>query len=98
MGGIKHDNGKPKLHLIPKEAMEMMAQALEYGANKYGKRNFEAGIAYTRLLDAALRHLYKWAHKEDFDEESGLNHISHAMSNLAMLAYMIKNKPDMDDR
>lgn len=98
MSGIKHDKNKPKLHLIPKESLEMMAQALEYGCKKYGKRNYEKGIEYTRLVDAALRHLYQWIHKKDCDEESGLNHIGHALSNLAMLAYMIENRPDMDDR
>lgn len=96
--GLKYDTGKPKLHLIPIEALELMAAALEYGMHKYSKRNYEKGIAYTRLADAALRHLYKWIHKEDIDKESRLNHIGHALSNLAMLAYMIKHFPDLDDR
>lgn len=96
--GVKHDLGKPKLHLIPLEALELMAHSFEYGMHKYGKRNYEKGIAYTRLADAALRHLYKWIHGQDKDKESGLNHIGHALSNLAMLAYMIKHFPDLDDR
>lgn len=98
MAGIKHDKNKAKLHLIPLEALEMMSEAMEYGVKKYSKRNYEAGIEYTRLADAALRHIYKWLQKKDLDEESGLNHVGHALSNLAMLAYMIKNKHEMDDR
>lgn len=98
MSGIKYDAGKPKIHLIPKEALEMMASALEYGAVKYDKRNYEKGIEYTRLVDATLRHIIKWMHKQDLDDESGLNHVSHALANLSMLAYMIHNKKEFDDR
>lgn len=98
MAGIKHDKDKARLHLIPIEALELMSETLEYGISKYNKRNYEKGIQYTRLADAALRHLYQWLQKADLDEESGLNHVGHALSNLAMLAYMIKNKPEMDDR
>jgi Domain of unknown function (DUF5664) len=97
-GGKKNDSGKPKISLIPKEALWGMAQALTYGANKYGMYNFKEGISYTRLADAAYRHLSAYMDGETIDIESGNNHLFHAMASLAMLTYMDANRSDMDDR
>lgn len=96
--GKKYDKGKPRLSLIPREAMEGTAKALGYGADKYGTYNFTGGLAYTRLTDATLRHIYAFLSGEDNDPESGLNHIHHAAATLALLQYMLARKPEMDDR
>jgi len=98
MAGTKNDNGKPSVTLIPHEAIMGMAKALSYGANKYGRHNFRAGIEYSRLADACMRHLLAYMDGEDIDIESGNNHVFHALASLAMLAYMDANRPDMDDR
>lgn len=96
--GIKHDQGKPDLSLIPTDALWGTAAALTYGANKYERYNFRAGLSYSRLVAATMRHLSAWNEGENIDSESHLNHIDHAMASLAMLKYMIVNKPEMDDR
>ncbi len=96
---LKYDSGKPPLSIIPREALEHEARAFGYGANKYGKNNFKlGGIEHSRLIDAALRHIYAYAAKEDNDIESGLNHLGHARANLAMLLYNIENGKGTDDR
>jgi hypothetical protein len=97
-GGIKYDSGKPRISLIPKEALEGTAKALTFGANKYNAHNFKKGIQYSRLVDAAMRHIIAWVNGEDNDPESGLSHIDHALASLSMLKYMEVNKPEMDDR
>ena len=96
--GVKLDSSKPKISLIPSEAINEMAIAFTYGANKYAADNFKGGIAYRRLLDAAFRHLLAISNGEDVDSESGNSHVGHAMASLAMLCYMMKNKPQFDDR
>jgi hypothetical protein len=96
--GVKADNGKPQISLIPTEAILEMATAFAYGANKYSADNFKHGIKYRRLLDAALRHILAISAGEDLDSESGNSHLGHALASLAMLAYMMKNKPEFDDR
>ena len=35
---------------------------------------------------------------EDNDKESGISHIGHIQCNALFLAWMIENRPDMDDR
>lgn len=96
--GIKNDNGKPQITLIPKDAIWGMANAFGYGAGKYGRHNFRAGIAFSRLADAAQRHLTAYMEGENNDPESGLSHLDHAMASLAMLKFMDVNRKEMDDR
>ena len=93
----KHDAGKPQLSLVPQEAVELIAQAMSYGAIKYGRNNFKAGHQWSRCLDAALRHLYALAHGQPIDPESGNTHLSHALASLAMLAYHVKHHPELND-
>lgn len=96
--GIKNDTGKPSITLIPKEALWGMAQAFTYGSVKYGRHNFREGIDYSRLADAAYRHLSAYMDGETIDKESGNNHLYHALASIAMLTYMDANKPEHDDR
>lgn len=96
--GRKNDADKPSLSLIPKEALWGMATAFTYGAKKYAAHNFKAGISYSRLADAAMRHITAYMDGEDTDVESGNNHLYHALASVAMLVYMHHNKPNMDDR
>lgn len=95
---IKHDQGKPQLGLIPKAGLEYEARAFAYGAEKYGKNNYKSGMGYSRLIDAALRHITAFAAGENDDNESGLSHIGHSRACLAMLAHYIENNVGTDDR
>lgn len=98
MGGTKYDAEKPRITLVPSEAIIAAARAMTYGARKYNDDNFKAGLAHRRLLDAAFRHLLAYSAGEDLDQESGLNHIDSALASLCMLAYMQIHRPDLDDR
>lgn len=96
--GKKFDSEKPSYTIIPVEALTDMAKAFQHGAKKYGKHNFKAGIEYTRLADAAMRHITQFINGENLDSESNETHIGHALASLAMLAYMYHNKKELDDR
>lgn len=97
-GGTKYDTGKPPLSLIDRHALEEIAQVLAFGAKKYDAHNWRKGIQYSRLLDAALRHLYAFADGEDTDPESGLSHVAHAGCCVVFLLGMLHDMPSMDDR
>lgn len=99
--GTKHDNNyieKPPLDLLTLEFLEGTAQALGFGASKYGRHNFREGIEHSRLIAAALRHINQYNNGEDLDKESKLSHLSHAAASLNMLMWMVKNKPELDNR
>lgn len=96
--GVKHDSGKPKLSLVNRETLAGIAKAMEYGMAKYGKNNYKAGMDWSRVIDALLRHANAYAAKEDLDPESGLNHMYHVGACVSMLIYYIENKVGADDR
>jgi hypothetical protein len=93
--GVKSDSGKLRMDLIPPEAMEALAEVLTYGANKYDDRNWEKGIRYSRIYAATLRHLVSWARGQDYDLESNILHLKHALCNLAFL--VTYEEREMDD-
>jgi len=95
--GTKNDKGKPQLDLIPVEFLIEVGKALTYGAIKYSKYNFRAGISYSRLLSAAKRHIELEIAGIESDKESGLSHLAHAAASLAMLAFMKVHRKSFND-
>ena len=100
VGGTKHDVGKPRMDLLPSEALEEVAKVLTFGAQKYDAHNWRKGVQYSRLTAALLRHLGAWQRGEDLDPESGLSHIAHAACNAIFLLTFISegDRLDLDDR
>lgn len=94
----KHDAGKPRLDLLPFDALEQVGAVLDYGAKKYAARNWEKGLAWGRLLGAALRHLGAWARGANLDAESGLPHLAHAACCVLMLLASVTRGIGTDDR
>lgn len=97
-GGTKHDKGKPPMSLLDRKWLEGTADVLAFGAQKYAAHNWRKGISYSRLADAALRHLMAFVDGEDTDPESGLPHLHHASCCLMFLSNMSATRPDLDDR
>lgn len=91
--GIKHDNGKLQMSLLPFESLEEITKVLEYGAKKYSKDNWKfVPEGKTRYEDAMLRHFSAYKRGEEFDEESGLKHLHHMACNALFLIWFdLKN-------
>lgn len=96
--GVKHDQGKPKLSMVPTELLVGAARAFEFGATKYGRDNYKLGMDWTKVLDALERHTRAFVDKKDLDEESKLCHLYHAAACVGMLLYYYENKVGKDDR
>jgi hypothetical protein len=95
--GVKHDQDKLRMDLIPVSGINAVAETLTHGAKKYGDRNWENGLLYSRVYAALLRHLTAWWGGEDIDSESGLSHLSHVATN-AFFLVELSNKEGHDDR
>jgi hypothetical protein len=76
--GRKDDSDKTPWHLMPPDALNQIAQVLEFGANKYGDRNWEKGMHWSRPFSALMRHMWAWWRGENRDPETGLSHLAHA--------------------
>lgn len=96
--GLKFDDNKTRVDLIPWEALDEIGKVLKFGASKYGESNWKNGIKTNRLLGAAIRHIYQFKDVEDLDQESQTLHIANACANLMFAIWMIKNKPEFDNR
>lgn len=96
--GTKHDNNKPRMELIDSEFLEGLAQVLTKGAEKYADHNWRGGITTGRLIAAAYRHLGKINNGEDLDPEWNLPHVYHLACCVMFLSWMMKHRPDLDNR
>jgi len=96
--GLKYDENKPPLDLLPPDALNEVAKVLAFGAKKYARGNYRKGLQYSRLISASLRHIMAFNAGEDKDPESNESHIAHAACCLLFLLDMQKLKPEMDDR
>lgn len=96
--GDRLNQGKPKWSLVPQSALLPMVQVLEYGATKYAPNNWMKGLSVTEICESLKRHLDAFMEGEDNDPESTLSHIGHIQCNALFLSWMMKNKPELDDR
>jgi hypothetical protein len=85
VAGRKDDAGKPRMDLIPPSILTALGTVLDFGARKYGVRNWEKGIAYGRVFAALMRHLWAWWGREAADSETGYSHLWHAVCCIAFL-------------
>lgn len=95
---MKYDNEKVRLDLLPVAPLLGVSKVLTFGAQKYGARNWEKGLDWSRCYAAALRHLFAWWSGETFDNETQLNHLDHAVCELMFLREFAETHPELDDR
>lgn len=96
--GVRFNAGKLRHDLIPVSSKEALAKVLTFGAQKYADRNWEKGLSWMSCYASAERHLNAFASGEDFDPESGLLHLEHAMTNMAFIIEYYRTHPELDDR
>lgn len=96
--GTKFDAEKPRFELLSSIALEEISKVMGFGAKKYGDNNWRGGFKYTRLISAALRHIYAYLKGESKDPETGLSHAAHAACCLMFLLEFEVTKPELDDR
>lgn len=96
--GLRFNDGKTRYDLIPPFAIEQLAKVFTKGAEKYAPRNWEKGMSWTKVLASLKRHIAAFERGEDFDKESGLYHMAHAMTNAAFILEYYKIFPQGDDR
>lgn len=95
--GRKDDSGKLRYELYPPDALAAVVAVLSYGAAKYEPRNWERGMAWSRLRGALDRHMAAFDHGEDTDPETGLPHLAHAACCLTLLlSYQLRNAGEDD--
>jgi len=95
---IKHDQDKPRMELLSPAWIEGVARVMAFGAKKYEDHNWRKGFKSSRVLGAALRHVFAYLGGEDLDPETGLSHLLHASCCLQFAYETQLVKPELDDR
>lgn len=99
LGNAKRFNeGKNRLDLVPTSLVTEVGKVLTFGANKYGDNNWRDSMKWSKCIASLERHLVAFKNGIDFDEESGLLHLSHLACNVAFLLEYYKIYPQGDDR
>jgi hypothetical protein len=97
--GVKHDDTKPIMALIPPSALDEEAKVWTFGMKKYAAFNWIKGFKYLRILSALMRHTTAILRGEDVDAESGCLHAAHIRCCAAMLIeFHLQKRTDLDDR
>jgi len=96
--GLRYNTGKPRVDLLDPMALEGTAVVLTYGATKYAERNWEKGMAWSKVIASLLRHVFLFMKGEDIDKESGLPHVDHIGTNAMFLQRYYRTHKDKDDR
>lgn len=90
---------KVPLHVVSSAVLMDIGLGMLEGARKYGSHNYRvAGVRSSVYYDAAMRHLTQWWEGEDIDPDSGLSHITKAMTSLCVLRDAMFNEKLNDDR
>ena len=97
--GSKLNKGKPKICLVPEEAILGAAEVFTQAAlsGKYEIFNYRKGLNWLDITDSLDRHLLYFKMGIDLDE-SGMPHVWHILANCMMLEYMRVHHKQLDNR
>lgn len=89
----KFDQEKPRMDLLPFDALVAVADVLTYGARKYAADSWRTIPDATQRYEAAmLRHLAAYKAGEVVDAKSGLPHLAHLACNALFLVSLGKTQ------
>lgn len=84
---------------VPANVMAEVGVALLEGTAKYGRHNYrEVGVRASIYYDATMRHLMSWWEGEDIDPDSGISHVTKAITALFVLRDSMQRNNWSDDR
>lgn len=81
-------NLKPEWALLPFDTLEGVPAVMAYGNAKHGANVWRSVLVnHLVYVSKVLRHLFAWIGGEDYDEDSGLHHLDHALADLMILRH-----------
>ena len=90
---------KPPLWYVPFSAVYQMALGFVHGALKYGHFNWRHDpVSASTYLNASMRHILDWKEGGSVASDSGIHHLAHAMSCLAIILDAERYGTLIDDR
>lgn len=84
--------------LVPVDPLRWLATLYGKGAAKYSERNWEKGYDWSLSYAAMQRHLNAFWEGQDFDEETGVPHLTNAAFHAFALVTFMTTHPELDNR
>lgn len=97
VAGVKYDQDKPDMSLISPIALFAVVRVMTFGKKKYTADNWRRGIVFSRLIAAALRHIFLFLSGQRLDPETGESHLAHAICCLMMILEFEETQPELND-
>lgn len=90
---------KAPMSTVPATVLAEIGVAMLEGASKYGRHNYRAvGVRGSVYYDGVMRHLMAWWEGEDIDPDSGMSHVTKAITSLVVLRDAMMQGKFTDDR
>lgn len=90
---------KAPMSTVSAPVLAEIGVAMLEGACKYGRHNYRAvGVRASVYYDATMRHLMSWWEGEDIDPDSGMSHVTKAITSLVVLRDAMIQGKVTDDR
>lgn len=90
---------KAPMSTVSAAVLAEIGVAMLEGAAKYGRHNYRAmGVRSSVYYDSTMRHLMSWWEGENFDPDSGMSHITKAITSLVVLRDAMIQGMLTDDR
>lgn len=90
---------KAPMSTVPATVLAEIGVAMLEGASKYGRHNYRAvGVRGSVYYDGVMRHLMAWWEGEDIDPDSGMSHVTKAITSLVVLRDAMMQRKFTDDR
>ncbi|WP_314435899.1 dATP/dGTP diphosphohydrolase domain-containing protein [Massilia timonae] len=90
---------KAPMSTVPATVLAEIGVAMLEGASKYGRHNYRAvGVRGSIYYDGVMRHLMAWWEGEDIDPDSGMSHVTKAITSLVVLRDAMMQGKFTDDR
>jgi len=89
---------KPPIDLVEPAFIKLIAQVMDFGAEKHGRLDWRRGYPWSCHYAAAMRHLLDFWAGQDIDPESGLHALGHAAARIMILYVYWLLELGKDDR
>ena len=90
---------KAPMSTVPANVLAEIGVAMLEGSAKYGRHNYRvAGVRASVYYDGVMRHMMDWWEGTDIDPDSGMSHITKAITSLVVLRDAMMQDMCTDDR
>lgn len=111
--GIRKNEGKVALDLIPPSLLDEIGRILDHNTNvtgKYPTNNWRKGFEWSSVINSMMRHHEAFRRGEDYDIQPPINpddpnevpvkflHIGQIVTNALMIMRFYETHPELDDR